>query len=201
MIRFPACLYGLLLLTAISACGESVVHNSADDKSASHLSQPQDSAYARMIDQQIDSLYKRLSGHPMPKREAMYMHAVEDSVSLWFADSSAALLQIWVYPPDAEIWPAFFIIDGEIALVRFREWRDKGKLPFMRESMIYYKEGKPFYCEERSMQGQAGEKPFLLRLRPFILSPRTLREIQADYADFWPKLISQYPALGRYKTP
>jgi hypothetical protein len=200
MIHLPACLSGLILITLAAACGQPAGHGS-QDTAVSRLSQPQDSVYARLIDRKVDSLYTRLSSHPRPKREAMRMHAEEDSVSLWFADSSAALLQIWVYPPDAEIWPAFFVLDGEIALVRFREWRDRSKLPFMRETMIYCKDGKPFYCEERSMQGQAGEKPFLLRLRPFIVSHRPIDEITADYAEFWLKLTSQYPALDKYMRP
>lgn len=160
-----------------------------------------DSVLARQIDLAIDSVSQRLDVRTKPPHLPVSLYAIQDSMYALLADGKDGQVHAKFHPANAQVWPTYYFIGKKIARVRFREWWNQDTTPFIRESMIYYRDGKPFYCEERSMTGNPGDQPVLLRDLPFEISPRLLPEITDTYETFWPILIKVSPALADLEHP
>jgi len=188
-------LYLLLLPFLFAACKAQ-----APDQSEPLVTA--DSLYTQWIDSRIDSVNEALRlSTPMPPRVAFPMYSEMDSLFLWLSNEQSGQVQATVFPEGAQLWPAYYYVAGKIILVRFREWINQQTDPLMRESMVYYKEGAPVFCWDRSMKPKPGDMPVMLRDLPFAPSQRPLSEITESYAPFWPRILAAHPELGTLEKP
>lgn len=113
-----------------------------------------------------------------------------DSLEYWLFNGRPVRISYKIDSPEAMVWPTFFLQDGQIILVRFRNWLKLEAVPWAEENMIYYKEGQAFYCDVRRMDLPNQMTPANVRELPFTMSPKELAEIEQEYLTYW-KMIKE----------
>lgn len=129
--------------------------------------------------QQGEHGFVALSGDPSKK----------DSIEYWLADGKPIRISLKLDSPEAMTWPTFFLKDGKIILVRYRNWSKALPMPWAEESMVYYKDGQAFYCDERRMDLPDNMPPANLRTMPFVRSARALSQIEENYTGYWKQIL------------
>lgn len=188
---------GLPLLTA-SRCQSPSTGKTGNDDGSTVLA---DSIYAKGIDSLILSTSEAMRALPVPGKIPVQLYSVKDSLFVFLSPDKSGQVHASFYPADTWIWPTYYFKEGKVIMVRFREWRDQNTTPVMRESQVYYKDGQPYYCEERAMQAKPGDQPYMLRELPWSPSQRPLAEIAESYAEYWPVLAKAVPALNALQQP
>lgn len=112
-----------------------------------------------------------------------------DSVEYWAVDNRPIRISLKLDSPEAMTWPTFFLKDGKIILVRYRNWSKALPMPWAEESMVYYKDGQAFYCDERRMDLPDNMPPANLRTMPFVRSARALSQIEENYTGYWKQIL------------
>jgi hypothetical protein len=103
----------------------------------------------------------------------------------WILDNQSARISIEFTKGTEVIWPTFFVYESELVFVRNRYANYDSTDAKVFEHMIYLKDGKIAYCEEREMKLEKGDVPASLRIQPYTMSTRTTAEIKAEYSDYW----------------
>ncbi len=143
-----------------------------------------DSLQKTEIDYMIDYINAELRKIGLPQKLPYTIHNPTDTIYYWIIDGTSARISIEMSPPEQTIWPTFFVHKGDLVLVRYRYFTPPAP-SYVSESMIYLKQGKVVYCEERRMDLNQGEQAGLLRRQPFSKSQRSLDEIEKDYLEHW----------------
>jgi hypothetical protein len=150
-----------------------------------------DSLIKQQIYIMVDSINAGVRRIGMPNKLPYGVYNPADTIFYWIVDGASARISIAMSPPEQTMWPTFFIYKGEMVMVRFRYYNPTAPQPYTSESMIFLRQGKIVYCEERRMELKEGEMPGLLKQKPYTVSTRTPEEIEKDYKEHW-KAVSAY---------
>jgi len=179
----------ILALSVLYACSSS--KNQADNKEQS-AAIAFDSIRKAEIDTIIKNMEPGIREVGNPQKLAFPIHNPKDTILYWLPkDGKSARISIEWKLPDEISWPTFFVYDGELIFVRYRYMYKTPPNIRVSESMIYLKDGKIIYCEERRKQLQQGELPGSLRKDPLTRSTRTYAEVEKDYKEYW-SLVFDY---------
>ncbi len=123
-------------------------------------------------------------------------HGKTDSIEYWIIDGRPSRISLQLDSPEKMVWPTYFLKDGKIIMVRYRNWSKTPPTPYGEELMVYYKDGQAFYCDERRMDLPNNMPPANIRTLPYTLSPRPLAQIESYYTTYWNQITSALSGAG-----
>lgn len=174
---------GLIIASLTYACSPS--KKQPDAEGAVNQEVKFDSLHKPAIDAMVDSINAGLRRVGPPQRLAYPLYNAKDTMLYWILDNQSARISIEFTKGTEVIWPTFFVYESELVFVRNRYANYDSTDAKVFEHMIYLKDGKIAYCEEREMKLEKGDVPASLRIQPYTMSTRTTAEIKAEYSDYW----------------
>ena len=125
----------------------------------------------------LDTVYR--------KRIPYHVYAPTDSIDYWFAANQMGRIAMNLHPDSNQVWPYFWIYNGELVRVRVRKFDTKANPPYSQETMVYLKDGNPVYCEDRRKDLVGGEMPGAVMREKYTPCTRVYSEIEKDFAPYW----------------
>lgn len=184
-----------------SGCTGSV--KSSDGYDAGKKTNPADSLLKKDVQAIVDTINAGIMSKRMPPYRFHYADgAATDSIDYWVEnDEPARISGDFKRADSTEVWPTFFVRNDSLHFVRFRYMNKTASGFVAKEHMIYLKNEKPVFCDERSVDLLPGQPPGLLREIPYKISDRTFGEIENEYLPYWKKIKSAADANWKEIKP
>ncbi len=146
------------------------------------------------IDTLVESIHKEIRENMGPAQKIPYtLYTPTDSIGFWILhNEKGARITLQLNMPDGAVnWPTFYVYDGELIFVRYRESVQDSTTLNGLETMIYLLNNKIVYCQEHGAKIEAGYSPGVIRRLPFTKSTRSPDEITSDYHKYWLLVLDQ----------
>ncbi len=89
-----------------------------------------------------------------------------DFIGVLEMDGAPFRVSTTFYEGDKETKTQWFVKDGQLVLVKHREWKREGNPPYARELWCFLEDGKVFFSVDRSVDLEQGQKPGPLLSQP-----------------------------------
>lgn len=184
ILIFCTCLF-LFTLTAVESCkpGDSTSPTNYERE----YSQPADSVRKKDVEVQVENINAKLRSATL-KRIPYPAEGSLDTLDYWELNNKPIRISLRVMRGDMELWPTFFVQDDQLILVRYRTWSKAPPMPWAEENMIYLRDGRIFYCDERRSDLPDNSIPANVRLLPFSMSTKSFAELETKYKEDWLKI-------------
>jgi len=184
ILIFCTCLF-LFTLTAVESCkpGDSTSPTNYERE----YSQPADSVRKKDVEVQVENINAKLRSATL-KRIPYPAEGSLDTLDYWELNNKPIRISLRVMRGDMELWPTFFVQDDQLILVRYRTWSKAPPMPWAEENMIYLRDGRIFYCDERRSDLPDNSIPANVRLLPFSMSTKSFAELENKYKEDWLKI-------------
>ena len=184
ILTFCTCLF-LFTLATVESCkpGDST----SSMNSEADYSQPADSIRKKDVEVQVENINAKLRTATL-KRIPYPAEGSLDTLDYWELNNKPIRISLRVMRGDMELWPTFFVQDDQLILVRYRTWSKAPPMPWAEENMIYLRDGRIFYCDERRSDLPDNSIPANVRMIPFNMSAKSFTELENKYKADWQKI-------------
>jgi hypothetical protein len=175
------------ILTTIVGYGCKPSDSSTPEVRNEGYSHASDTILKKEIEFEVDEINSKLKMEDL-KKIPYPAPGASDTLEYWNVNEKPARISLKLYPPDMMIWHTFFLKDGHLILVRSRAWFKSLPMPWAEENMIYLRDDKIIYCDERRMDLPGDDIPASLRDKPFAMSTSSFADLEKKYQSDWIKI-------------
>lgn len=143
------------------------------------------------IDTIIANIHKTIREAGPAQKIPYTVYDPTDTIYFWILPENSARISLELNLPNGVEWPTFYVHDGDLIYVRYRQAFQDSTNSSASETMTYLCDQKIIYCEERGSTLGPDGYPGYIRQLPFQRSTRKPEEIKGDYHDYWLLILDQ----------